>query len=244
MREITSPTIISMQVFSECARCLACIIWKSLSFPALVKGKLEHVQQNYKQFPVPMKTVAYLMNCITPIVNPAHECLPVILERWPSGIFLILDHWIHMEAQMICLRKAFLCVNIWKEGCCSTFAVRFLRDLFRMPLYPGYIPWDTISWKNKSSLFFLLILRNSNEDFFQSTVIPISVMLFVSIPLCRKKSFWTVDCDQLDKTCPLNTALPKAWWTRVVRQSLPLPRIFPRNVILLIQEWGNAQILL
>lgn len=92
MRDITSPTIISMQVFSECARCLACIIWKFLSFPALVKGKLEHVQQNYKQFPVPMKTVAYLMNCVMLIVSPVNECFPVILERWLSDVSLILDH--------------------------------------------------------------------------------------------------------------------------------------------------------
>lgn len=155
MREITSPTIISMQVFSECARCLACIIWKFLSFPALVKGKLEHVQQNYKQFPVPMKTVAYLMNRIMLIVNPVHECFPVILERWLSGISLILDHWIRMEAQIICLRKAFLCVNIWKEGCCSTFVVRFLWDLLRIALYSKVCPLRYHQLKKKSSLFFL-----------------------------------------------------------------------------------------
>lgn len=76
MRDITSPTIIRMQVFSECARCLAFIIWKFLSFPTLVKRKLEHVQQNYKQFPVWMKKAAYLMNCIMVIVSPANECFP------------------------------------------------------------------------------------------------------------------------------------------------------------------------
>lgn len=56
-------------------------VWLSLSgsffsFPTLVKRKLEHVQQNYKQFPVWMKKAAYLMNCIMVIVSPANECFP------------------------------------------------------------------------------------------------------------------------------------------------------------------------
>lgn len=76
MRDIASPTIIRMQVFSECARCLAFIIWKFLSFPAPVKGKPEHVQQNYKQLPVGTKTAAYLMSCVVVIVSPANECVP------------------------------------------------------------------------------------------------------------------------------------------------------------------------
>lgn len=81
MREITSPTSIRMQVFSECARCLAFNIWKFLSFAALVKGRLEHVQQNYKQFPVRTKKATYLMNCIMVIASPANECVPCYLRE-------------------------------------------------------------------------------------------------------------------------------------------------------------------
>lgn len=97
MRDIASPTIIRMQVFSECARCLAFIIWKFLSFPAPVKGKPEHVQQNYKQLPVGTKTAAYLMSCVVVIVSPANECIPCYFREVAGWQFLILDHWIHMD---------------------------------------------------------------------------------------------------------------------------------------------------
>lgn len=119
----------------------------------------------------------------------------------------------------------------------------FCETYSECPCIQGTSPEIPSAEKTSLHYFFINPAELQWRFFFQSTVIPISVMLFARIPLCRKKSFWTVDCDQLDKTCPLNTALPKAWWTCVVRQSLPLPRIFPRNVILLIQEWGNAQII-